>query len=120
MFKKINLTIFLRVHDLQAAESLLAKVRKNIEVVLATVSCEPYWKDNALFRVELNYPLEIEEVSTAIFETLQVLNKLAHHWTISGPSQFEGNKWLFEGIAVEKDCKIQGITFIDFSVNSYD
>ena len=106
MFEQIRWTMFLKVNSKKNAEVILRRFSKTIKSEIIIIECEQYWKDNTLFRAVVTSPLGVTEIPSAVFETLQICARVAHHWMIGGPHESERNHWKFSGLVDTKQCQL--------------
>jgi hypothetical protein len=84
------------------------------EVILER--CERYWKDRRLFDLHVSSPLHEPDIRDAIFQTLRLCQAIIPHWTITGPTQYEGGHWEFHGSSANEAT---GLVMVEFWVANF-
>lgn len=113
-FEHIHWRSFLQVKSRKKADVLLQRISDALGTSLELQQCERYWKDETLYEAAFSTLLATEDVVQATFVTLCIAQKLAHHWTISGPHEYANNVWELSGYV--SHVRIAGVGFTTFSV----
>lgn len=106
--------LFLRVKSKEKAQLLVERFAQATGLEVRVRACEKYWKDQELFRVDLDSFLPGQEHETPVREMLQVGDRVARRWVVGAPQFFESGHWEFSGSALDDTITLPGVTYIDF------
>jgi len=91
-FERVEWYVFLRAKREQKVELFLRQFGEALGCEVTIRRCERYWKDKALFDFAIPTPLCAEDICTATFETLRLCRRILPHWTVTGPTDYEGER----------------------------
>jgi hypothetical protein len=109
--------VFLRVNSAPKARHVIHRISAVTGYEAEVLKCERYWKDQSLYRISFNFHLIATSIADAIFETLQVCQHMASHWTINTPSEHDDERWEFHGSAHK--TSLVSVEMIDFHLSNY-
>lgn len=109
---------FFRVNDEAAARVIATRMGTALGRRIALTRCERYWKDKALFGVELVSPLYSETLGDAALEALSLAQTVGGSWAVTGPDTEADGSGRFEGLLTLSTGRftIAGIEFLEFHV----
>jgi hypothetical protein len=115
-FEKIQWRVLLRARSERKVDLFLQRVGAALGREVILERCERYWKDRRLFDLHFSSPLHVPDIRGAVFQTLLHCQVLMSHWTVTGPTQYEGGLWEFHGSSVNEAT---GIVMIEFRVANF-
>ena len=120
MFSSIELTIHLRVKTKEKGERVLGWFKKAFKREVTIVNFERNHDDPDLFRVDMTTALGVNTIQEAIFESLRICEPIAMWWTVNGPTEYEGGRWEFIGLAEGAQINIVGVHAAGFTIRNWD
>lgn len=118
MFDVIEWKAFLKTRTRKGAEILLGRIAKVLEDNPSLLHCKPYWKDRTLIEAVFTTPLGVPSIQVAIFQALTSAGRIAHHWSVRVPQQYEGGKWDFAAWS-DKKTTLSGVVAVELEVRNY-
>jgi hypothetical protein len=110
-FESIQWRVLLRARSERKVDLFLQRVGAALGREVTRERCERYWKDRRLFDLHFSSPLHEPDIRSAVFQALLHCQALMPHWTVTGPTQYEGGHWEFQGSSVNE---VTGIVMIEF------
>lgn len=121
MFESIRFQAFLRVANERKVAGILRRFGQASNRAMTLHHCERYWKDRTLFDVQFSTPLGVEDIATAVFQTLCVCRTLLPEWSVRGPFSYANGAWEFQGQSMNVAEGLELVLFtIDNSTPSFD
>jgi hypothetical protein len=109
----------MHVKTQEKADKLLARFRDTLDQEITLLESYRRLDEDTRFDALVTSPLNQPDVSTAVFETLQIASRIANQWVVMGPYESAGNQWEFHGIlSANQATKIPGITWIGFTISN--
>ncbi|MGE7932564.1 hypothetical protein [Viridibacillus arvi] len=116
MFKTIRWRMYIKATSKEKAQKVIKRVKQEIGDV-KVLSLQPYWKDKALFELNCNTSLMIEEPAKSVFEVLQLTNQIGNNINVIGPTIYENNRVVFEGVCSSPN--VVGIHWFHFRIENF-
>lgn len=116
-FRVIQWRLHIRTKTREKVMEHLQRWEARIGEPVTLVSLERYWKDAGMFVVDFTTPLKCEDPAEAIFRTMLAAARIHPHWQTTGPAEYEGGRWEFSGMSVDKP---RGYELITLELRNYE
>jgi len=95
-------TIHWSIYSTASSKQKVMKMFSNLEIAfgnkLNLLACDPYSKGDYNYSISFTSPLDQNDLSQAVLETLLTSRKIGQNWSVNGPYSQAQGVWYFDGI----------------------
>lgn len=101
MFETIHWSVYSKASSRQKVTKMFSILEIAFGTKLNLFACEPYSKGDYNYAISFTSPINQNDLSQAVLETLLISRKIGQSWTVNGPYSVAQEVWYFEGICTK-------------------